>query len=209
MKAYNGGWGIDPLIPNLGARWRCVVNLTLRQLYARQEAQIATEMVSGLAPGQRRISCLEPSCSCLVAMNKQSAFRVTSSKRNLRCCQQWPRYSTSSRGEMRGAVLQIGWLGWCSCSLPLGNFTLGAGLGGNLWNDISNGKYITPQIQMWKIQDHRMSTVGDGLLWTINETWDSRKDERKQLLKEKSSPKSLVNISCDSLIGTTLIQLAL
>ena len=33
-KAYEGGiWGIVPLILNLGARWRCVVNITVWPLY--------------------------------------------------------------------------------------------------------------------------------------------------------------------------------
>jgi len=35
MKTFVGVGGIAPSIPNLGARWRCVVSLTPRPLYPR------------------------------------------------------------------------------------------------------------------------------------------------------------------------------
>jgi len=37
MKAYRGNRGIAPLVLNLGARWRWVVNLTLPSLERRKK----------------------------------------------------------------------------------------------------------------------------------------------------------------------------
>jgi len=43
MQAYTYGGDTAPHIPNLGARWRSVVNITLRALYLAQELPFSME----------------------------------------------------------------------------------------------------------------------------------------------------------------------
>ena len=53
MKAYRGSTGIDPLILNLGTKWRCVVNVTPQLLYPR-ERKTGTHLIAGWVDLQGR-----------------------------------------------------------------------------------------------------------------------------------------------------------
>jgi hypothetical protein len=50
MKAYWGNKATAPLTCNLGARWRCEVNITLRPHYLRKRTPVPTEWEFGWAP---------------------------------------------------------------------------------------------------------------------------------------------------------------
>jgi len=50
MKAYWGNTAAAPLTCNLGARWRCAVNITLRPHYSRKRTPVPTEWEVGWAP---------------------------------------------------------------------------------------------------------------------------------------------------------------
>jgi len=43
MKTYRGSGGIDPLIFNLGVRWRLAVNMTPRPPYSQHRTQVIIE----------------------------------------------------------------------------------------------------------------------------------------------------------------------